>query len=116
MKIILRANSWLHAMIEKGWGNGYVIIPEGHPLHGLDYDSIPVDVHGGLTWSCSGEEFKELISAGGGTEEELTEEDLKGWVVGFDTAHYGDSMEKWPQEAVYEEAENLAKQLEEYKP
>lgn len=23
-----------------GWGNGYVIIPEGHPVHGMGYDDI----------------------------------------------------------------------------
>ncbi len=30
--------------------NGYVLIPEVHIWHGLDYDDIPVDVHGGLTY------------------------------------------------------------------
>lgn len=35
------------------WGavNGYVRVPEGHPWHGLDYDDIDVEVHGGLTYS-----------------------------------------------------------------
>jgi hypothetical protein len=34
-----------------GWGNGYVVIPEGHKYHGVDYNDIPVDVHYGLTFS-----------------------------------------------------------------
>lgn len=34
-----------------GWGNGYVLIPQGHFLYGKCYDDIHVDVHGGLTFS-----------------------------------------------------------------
>ena len=38
-----------------GWGNGYIIIPEGHPLHGMNYNDIEdkygLAVHGGLTYS-----------------------------------------------------------------
>lgn len=46
--------------------NGYVLIPYGHPLRGLDYTEIEgIDIHRGLTFS---------------------EDD---W-IGFDTAHYGD--------------------------
>lgn len=46
--------------------NGYVYIPEGNPLRGLDYTEIEgIEIHGGLTFS---------------------EDD---W-IGFDTVHYGD--------------------------
>lgn len=55
-----------------GAANGYVKIPEGHHWHGLYYDDIPVEVHGGLTY-------------GGGES---------GW-IGFDTLHCGD---RWPGE------------------
>lgn len=36
---------------------GYVAVPPGHPWHGLDYDSVEADVHGGLTYAgkCHGE-------------------------------------------------------------
>ena len=88
-----------------GWGNGYVIIPEGHPLHGRHYDDIDVDVHGGLTWS---------ESAKGLDWPEIKEEDKSGWVVGFDTAHYKDSLSSWPRLRVEAETENLKKQLENY--
>lgn len=29
---------------------GYVGVPPEHPFHGLDYQEVPVDVHGGLTY------------------------------------------------------------------
>lgn len=48
-----------------GAANGYAQIPEDHPWHGLDYDEIDVDVHGGLTFARD------------------------GW-IGFDTLHVGD--------------------------
>lgn len=51
--------------------NGYVLIPYGNPLRGLDYTEIEgIEIHGGLTFS---------------------EDD---W-LGFDTAHYGD---RWSDE------------------
>jgi hypothetical protein len=56
---------------------GYVRVPEGHPVHGWDYDRADVDVHGGLT-------FAEI--------EPCVEEDGKGWWFGFDCAHAWDAM------------------------
>lgn len=58
------------------WGaiNGYVHVPDDHPWFGLDYDSVDVEVHGGLTF--------------GGAS---------GW-FGFDTLHSGDV---WPGTPVY---------------
>jgi hypothetical protein len=32
------------------WYLGYVILPEGHEYHGKDYEDIPIDCHGGLTY------------------------------------------------------------------
>lgn len=86
-----------------GWGNGYVIIPEGHKLNGVHYDNIDVDVHYGLTFS---EPAKSLDWA------EISDEDSGGWIVGFDTLHYGDDINKWPMEAVEAETERLKEQLE----
>lgn len=58
--------------------NGYVRVPEGHPWHGLDYDSeeIDVEVNGGLTYGS-----------------------VDGW-IGFDCLHLGDW---WPGEGVPKE-------------
>lgn len=51
---------------------GYVLIPEGHPLHGVGYDDVEgIEAHGGLTFSGS-----------------LYGQD--GWWLGFDCMHAGD--------------------------
>lgn len=54
---------------------GYIGLPVGHPMHGNDYDSIDVDVHGGLTYACD--------------HAPLEKPDGRWW-IGFDTAHSGD--------------------------
>lgn len=94
--------------IETGWGNGYVVIPPGHPAHGVDYDNINVEVHYGLTFGQTvTEDMFELFPS-------LDKDDIGGWLVGFDTAHYGDTIHKWPTEAVLEETERLVYQLQNY--
>ena len=49
---------------------GYVALTPRHPWFNQDYDEIPVDIHGGLTYSKS-------------------EPDGYYW-IGFDCAHWGD--------------------------
>ena len=75
----------------KGWGFGYVALPQGHPWYGLRTDDIPCSVHGNLSYS-------ELID--------------EHWVIGFDTLHLNDTIEKWPMSAVLKEARNLLKQAQ----
>lgn len=96
-------------LMEMGWGNGYVLIPSDHPYYGLHYDQIPLSVHGGLTYSDAANDSPSQVA----DWPEFTLEEKEGWVVGFDTAHYDDSLAKWPKEKVMEEAENLKRQLEE---
>lgn len=91
-----------------GWGNGYVALPKGHPCFGMDYDAIhskyQIEVHYGLTWA-------RLQNAEG--LRNAPEEVKDMWVVGFDTAHLGDSLENWPTESsVMFEAMRLKEQLE----
>lgn len=93
-------------MLEGGWGNGYVILPVGHKYHGVDYNDIDVDVHYGLTFSA--EVTDDLIMH---WSNELRESDKGGWIIGFDTVHYGDTLERWPKEAVQAEADRLMAQL-----
>lgn len=102
----VRENNWLSGM-NHGWGNGYVVIFKGHPMYGKHYmdDEVLVDVHGGLTFSGCANDFP-------GTTEEMKD----GWVFGFDTAHYSDTMERWPKEAVERETENLKSQFIELSP
>lgn len=58
---------------------GYVGIPKNHPLYGRNYDDDAVDiqVHGGLTYADSDEDW------GGGL-----------WWFGFDCSHGGDLSPK----------------------
>lgn len=53
----------------------YFGLPINHPLSGFDYDSIPLNVHGGLTFGSKG--------SGG-----ILPEDL--FMYGWDYAHCGD--------------------------
>lgn len=100
----IKENTWLPGM-KHGWGNGYVVVFNNHPMYGKGYDEVPVDVHGGLTFFGCANDFPEL-----------TEEFEGGWVFGFDTAHYNDDMERWPKEAVERETENLKSQFVELSP
>lgn len=56
----------------------YVILPEGHKFNGVDYDEVPIYVHGGLTF---GSVIFEIIDS------------LEGYAIGWDYAHYGDYVE-----------------------
>jgi hypothetical protein len=85
-----------------GWGNGYVAIPPGHCLYELSYDEVYwkmgdiLSVHGGITYS----NFGDGVNA-----------PKNWWVFGFDTCHYNDSLDKWPESAVIEETKSFFWQL-----
>jgi hypothetical protein len=109
MKIVIKENNrFKRDMFDFGWGNGYVLIPKNHPLHGKQYDEIDVSVHGGLT-------FSELVDAEMIEMFELEKEDEGKWCVGFDTCHFSDKLSEWSKEKVQEEAERLRDQLLSYK-
>jgi hypothetical protein len=84
--------------MERGWGNGYVAIPPTHPAYKMDWDTMlyDIDVHGGITYSNFGDGIRAPKN---------------WWVIGFDTSHYGDTMERWPKEAVEAETKRLFCQL-----
>ena len=73
---------------------GYVVIPKNHVCYGLNYNDIPINVHGGLTY---------------GTDN----------TFGFDTGHWGDiqsdeSSEKghfWTLEEMVKETNKMARQF-----
>ena len=97
-----------------GYANGYVAVPKDHPFFGKDYDDVDVEVHGGLTFACPGNN----ITAANLPETEVLEGclydlDENWWVFGFDTCHYMDNLDNWPREAVIDETLSLKKQLEE---
>lgn len=89
--------------MDVGWGNGYALVFKGHPFYGKHYDdaSEVISIHGGLTYSGPVEQL--FI--------ELPEEYIGGWAFGFDTGHYQDTLQRWPEQAVLEEARELFTQL-----
>lgn len=72
---------------ERGWGSGYVLLPEGHPLYGKDdcwaarYTGL--DVHGGITYSQ-----KEIPARQAEFITDRPDPDCEYWALGFDTAHF----------------------------
>jgi len=132
-KCIMDAGVWEHCglkcymlpyepMDDGRWShwNGYVIVPKGHILHGLEYDMLNagdngIRINGGLTYA-----FHSHLRDG-------------GWTFGFDTAHCWDvwadatytagfhSFDKstcsWTKELMRTEVMKLAEQLAgEWKP
>ena len=107
MKTLLRKIDWLPG-VTTGWGNGYVIVPKGHKAHGIEYDELEIDVHGGLTYSQEITEHQlEMFPS-------LDESDIGGWIVGFDTAHFNDNPTNCSIEYVQNQTEKLKEQLEKY--
>ena len=111
IKFFVKENTWLSrgSYSDFGWGNGYVCLPVGHPCFGMGYDSIhnkyEINCNGRLTFSRPSNELKDWKE----------KPDGEYWIVGFDTAHSWDSLERWPKEAVLRETENLAKQFKNIK-
>lgn len=99
----------LGGLFSAGYANGYVMIPKEHPYYGKEYDDIDgIDVHGGLT-------FSDPMITNWNSIEWLDEkpENLEDyWVLGFDTLHYGDSLDNWNRDAVIDETLRLKEQLE----
>ena len=112
MKTVILENTWLSGITSHGWGNGYVIIPEGHKLHGKHYEELnkrkAISVNGGLTYS-------ELADARIIKQFGLSDEHLGSWIVGFDTCHCWDDMQRWPKDEVQKEADQLLSQLKSLK-
>src|SRR5574342_308969 len=106
MKTFIIKNTWL-TFTNHGWGNGYVLIPTDSPLHGMHYNDIDVDIHGGIT-------FSELIDENLANQWGISPDNIGLWAVGFDTAHFMDTEDKWPKEAVQAETDLLAERLKEY--
>jgi hypothetical protein len=91
--------------LDVGWGNGYVLIPPKHPWYAYSQHNLPVEVHGGLTFgSIVEEKTLELW-------EELDENDIGCYMIGFDTAHYRDTIKTWPKKAVITETLKLDRQV-----
>lgn len=92
----------------------YIGLPEDHPYYNVDYDDIPIDCHGGLTY-------------GSNNHNVVTELRDNGYFIGWDYAHYGDYMspldsaspffnnKKWTTREIIDECFNVIDQLEKIK-
>lgn len=67
---------------------GYVGVPEGHPLHGRDYDDVDIDVHGGLSFASACQ--ADTPEDHGVCHRPSPGEPDHVWWLGFDCAHAGD--------------------------
>ena len=126
-------NTWMSFSCEHGYANGYVAIPPTHPCYGKHYMEIPIEVHGGLTFSefatikeyapdSERQHKPEAVGKSAFNEKILSNAifltDVKTippdhFIVGFDTAHYGDTEDSCDFEFCKRETFNLATQLEE---
>lgn len=70
---------------------GYVAIPPGHPWHGMAYDDIKADAHGGLTFADTCEWPVCHVPKPGESDDV--------WWVGFDCGHAFDLS---PKMSMYE--------------
>ena len=102
-------------LVEYGWGIGYVLLPYNHPFWGKDYDDISIDVHGGLTFGgkFDFERFEKWL----GNRQFFGDVNLKNykrfdnyWMIGFDTAHYGDNPSDQSKDFVLKETNYLLEQ------
>lgn len=102
-------------MFEFGWGNGYILLPHNHPFYGIDYNSLSIDIHGGLTFGdyfsnslfLDWIEDKEIF---GDVNRDNFEMFDKYWMIGFDTSHFGDCKESCSKDFVINEVNNLLEQ------
>ena len=74
---------------DMGFLCGYVGVPPGHPAHGVKYDELDVDVHGGPTFSeacMEGDQERSICHIPGPGDPDHV------WWIGFDTGHAFDFM------------------------
>lgn len=101
--------------LETGWGNGYVLIPNKHPFYNLYHDDIDISIHGGLTYSklFNPEKYLKCFNEYD-YDGDVTLDNINMfndyWIIGFDTAHYGDNEINCTKEFVMRESKNLLNQ------
>lgn len=97
---------------------GYVGLPPGHRWHGADYDDVPAEVHGGLTYAGPCQDGRE--SGWGICHAPEPGRPADVWWLGFDCAHAWDWAPKMARHShdayrdfryVQLEVERLAAQL-----
>lgn len=104
MKHFILSNEWLGNK-RRGWGNGYICIPEDNPLFGEHHEKINriiglYHLGGGLTYSDLSCNFNSPEKPDGNY-----------WIVGFDTNHIGDNMRNSPKEKVEEITQEIKRNI-----
>ena len=84
--------------------DGYVVIGKDHPYFNEGTNNISVEIHGGLTYDSYG-----ILCQLPELKQEYATEDYR--IIGFNTAHSGDSIEKWTKERTEKETCKLYGQL-----
>lgn len=118
-----------------GHRNGYVRLPEGHPLFGKNYSDdvvcpkplreVTKGKVGPIPWLCAAMRFDVLESAGlipvdilfdvhGGITYADDWDEKDQWWFGFDCCHSGDDPSVQDTEYVAAECKSLAEQLDAY--
>lgn len=107
------SNQIIHFIIKTsyqpgGWGNGYVAIPEGHPLYQVSADDLGfLNVHGGVTVA---------MHAGFVTNKALPKAGINKscWIIGFDTGKPTNDPYNHSKEFVMLQTLHLARQVRAY--
>jgi hypothetical protein len=105
----------LDSFFEFGWGNGYILLPQNHPFYGKDYDSVPISVHGGVTFGqvFDSDSFKEWIEKReffGDINFDNYQKFNNYWILGFDTGHCGDNPIYCSKDYVENETNSMLEQ------
>lgn len=107
MKAIVRPTEFKDKETSHQWYNGYVLIPKGHPLHGVYHEDIYHDCIIELSLSGLAEEHRYIT--------EIEESDLDSWIIGFHTYHVDNHPEDWQKEDVASEVSKLKNFVESIK-
>ncbi len=102
MKTIIRPSEVKDTVTNHQWFNAYLLIPKGHPLHGVYHEDIHHDCIIELSLSGLARDHRYI--------REIEEEDLDSWIIGFHTfySHYR------PEEWLKEDVENQVIQLKDF--
>jgi len=112
----LRSNDWLRdeytqvpglTKREMGWGNGYCALPPEHPCYGMKYG----DIYHTYTYGWPSElTFSDKLPFNWSLDfkRDTGLSDDNYWLIGFDTMHFMDTLERWPKERVQEAADQMA--------
>ena len=90
----------------------YVELPKDHKYYGKDYVDIPIDCHGGITYSGIHEKFSNGFLIGwdyGHCDDYLYYNPTK--FLGSDIQSFLDSGKKWTTEEIFEEVKQVIDQL-----